>query len=55
VLYSIKDHRTIRLLALTKAILTSALTETHDLLSDLEDLHFDVPKPSPRKRRPRPA
>ena len=47
--YWIKDQRTLQVLALTKEILTSALTETRDLLTDLEGLRFDRPKPS-RKR-----
>jgi ArsR family transcriptional regulator len=40
VLYSVPDPRIFELLELTKTILTSSLTETRDLLAELETLDF---------------
>ena len=50
VLYSVSEPRVFQLLELTKAILTSSLTETRELLEELEGLDFvDTPKPRRRK------
>jgi ArsR family transcriptional regulator len=45
VYYSIRDPRVSQLLAVAKQILTSALTDSHTLLSDLAE------EPTPRARR----
>lgn len=47
--YRVKDPRVFELLAIAKDLITSALTETKDLLADLDDLEFTVP--GSRKRR----
>ena len=40
VYYRVKDPRVFDLLRIAKEILTSTLNETHDLLSDLEEIDF---------------
>ncbi|MHB1570546.1 MAG: ArsR/SmtB family transcription factor [Solirubrobacteraceae bacterium] len=52
VYYRIRDPRTSQLLAVAKQILTSALTESHTLLSDLTE---ERPARAPRRPRPRDA
>jgi DNA-binding transcriptional ArsR family regulator len=50
VLYSVSEPRVFDLLEVAKAILTSSLTETRELLEQLEGLDFaDAPKPRRRK------
>jgi hypothetical protein len=53
VLYSVSEPRVFQLLEVAKAILTSSLTETRELLEELEGLDFvDAPAAaSPRSRR----
>ena len=53
VIYSVSEPRIFQLLEVAKAILTSSLTETRDLLEELEGLDFaDSPAaPSSRSRR----
>lgn len=46
VIYSVADPRIFELLALAKSILTSSLSETRDLLADLERLDFAEPLPT---------
>lgn len=48
--YSVTDPRTFELLELAKAILTSSLTETRELLEELEGLEFTDPPPRRRRR-----
>lgn len=48
VLYSVSDPRIFELLEVAKAILTSTLHETRDLLAELEELEF---ADRPRRRR----
>ncbi len=50
VLYSVTDDRIFELLEVAKSILTSSLTETRDLLAELQTLTFSDRKPS-RSRR----
>lgn len=50
VLYSVAEPRVFQLLEIAKAILTSALTETRELLEELEGLDF-VDKPKRRRRK----
>ena len=50
VLYSVTDARMFELLELAKAILTSSLAESSQLLAELETLEF-VERPRPRQRR----
>lgn len=51
VLYSVSEPRVFQLLEVAKSILTSSLTETRELLEELEGLDFvETPPPSrPRK------
>lgn len=50
VIYSVADPRIFQLLELAKAILTSSLTETRELLEELEGMDFaDAPRPRRRK------
>ncbi len=50
VLYAVSEPRVFDLLEVAKAILTSSLTETRELLEELEGLDFvDAPKPRRRK------
>jgi ArsR family transcriptional regulator len=53
VLYSVTDPRIFELLEVAKSILTSSLTETRELLEELEGLDFgDQPaRPARRRRR----
>jgi len=48
VLYSVSDPRIFELLAVAKAILTTSLLGTRDLLAELETLDF--PEPTRRRR-----
>ncbi len=48
--YSVTDPRIFELLEVAKAILTNTLTETRQLLAELERLEF-VDHPEPRARR----
>ena len=49
--YSVTDPRIFELLEVARAILTNALTETRQLLAELERLEFvDHPEPRPRRR-----
>jgi ArsR family transcriptional regulator len=48
VYYAVKDARIFDLLAVAKEILTSTLTETQDLLTDLEGIEFTAKR---RRRR----
>jgi DNA-binding transcriptional ArsR family regulator len=50
VLYSVAEPRVFQLLEVAKAILTSSLTETRELLEELEGLDF-VDAPRPRRRK----
>ena len=50
VYYSASDERIFELLAVAKALLTSTLTETKDLLEELEGLDFESPAGPKRKR-----
>lgn len=50
VYYRVKDLRVFKLLAIAKDIITSALTETKDLLADLDHLEFTVPGSKSRRR-----
>ena len=51
VLYSVSEPRVFDLLEVAKAILTSSLTETRELLEELEGLDFaDAPKPRRKAR-----
>lgn len=43
VIYSVTDTRVFDLLAIAKQILTGNLTETRELLTALETLHFEPP------------
>lgn len=45
VFYSVTDPRVFQLLEVAKAILTSSLTETRELLEALEALDFEEPVP----------
>jgi DNA-binding transcriptional ArsR family regulator len=50
VLYSVSEPRVFELLEVAKAILTSSLTETRELLEQLEGMDFgETPKPRRRK------
>lgn len=49
VLYSVPDPRVFELLAVAKSILTTSLSETRDLLAELETLDF--PETQRRRRR----
>ena len=51
VIYAVPDPRIFELLAVAKAILTTSLTETRDLLEELEGLDFADAPPPPRRRR----
>ena len=51
VLYSVTEPRLFELLELAKTILTSSLTETRELLEELEGLDFI--ETTPRRRRSR--
>jgi ArsR family transcriptional regulator len=53
VIYSVSEPRIFQLLEVAKAILTSSLTETRELLEELEGLDFaeTPPAASPRSRR----
>ncbi len=53
VIYSVSEPRIFQLLEVAKAILTSSLTETRDLLEELEGLDFvnEPPATSSRSRR----
>ena len=51
VLYSVTEPRLFQLLELAKAILTSSLTQTRELLEELEGLDFA--DATPRRRRSR--
>lgn len=44
VYYHVKDPRTFQLLAAAKEIIASTLTETNELLTDLQGIEFVVPK-----------
>ena len=50
VLYSVSEPRVFELLEVAKSILTSSLTETRELLEELEGLDF---ADAPRRRRPK--
>lgn len=50
VLYSVSEPRIFDLLEVAKTILTSSLTETRELLEELEGLEFSAP-PRPRRRK----
>ena len=50
VLYAVSEPRVFQLLEVAKAILTSTLTETRELLEELEGLVFVEP-PARRRRR----
>lgn len=50
VLYSVSEPRVFQLLEVAKAILTSSLTETRELLEELEGMDF-VDAPRPRRRK----
>ena len=50
VLYRVTDDRIFQLLELAKAILTSSLSETRDLLADLESIDFAGPTKTRAKR-----
>jgi ArsR family transcriptional regulator len=50
VLYSVTDPRVFQLMELAKSILTSSLTETRELLEELESMELSEP-PRPKKRR----
>jgi ArsR family transcriptional regulator len=50
VLYSVTEPRIFELLEVAKSILTSSLTETRELLEELEGIDFADPAP-PRRRR----
>jgi ArsR family transcriptional regulator len=50
VLYSVAEPRLFELLEVAKTILTSSLTETRELLEELEGLDFVEPSRPPRKR-----
>lgn len=51
VYYSVTDPRVFDLLEVAKSILTSALTETRELLAELETLEFTGRRPSRRQNR----
>ena len=50
VLYSVPDPRVFELLEVAKAILTTSLTETRELLEELEGLDFADDRPRRRRR-----
>ena len=50
VLYSVSDDRIFQLLELAKAILTTSLSETRDLLAELESIDFASPANTRVKR-----
>lgn len=50
VIYSVSDPRVFQLLEVAKAILTSSLSETRELLEELEGMDFAA-RPAPRGRR----
>ena len=50
VLYSVSEPRVFQLLEVAKAILTSSLTETRELLEELEGMDF-VQRPRTRRRK----
>ena len=50
VLYSVTDARIFELLEVAKSILTSSLTETRELLAELQTMEF-VDRPVRRRRR----
>lgn len=50
VLYSVSEPRVFQLLEVARSILTSSLTETRELLEELEGLDFVV-TPKPRRQR----
>ncbi|MEO6988173.1 MAG: metalloregulator ArsR/SmtB family transcription factor [Aquihabitans sp.] len=51
VMYSVIDPRIFELLELTRAILSTSLTETRDLLAELETLDFTEPPASPKRAK----
>ena len=51
VLYVVVDPRIFQLLEVAKAIITGSLTETRDLLAELETVEFAGPPASGRRRR----
>ena len=56
VIYSVSEPRIFQLLEVAKAILTSSLTETRDLLEELEGLDFaDAPPAASSRSRRRKA
>ena len=50
VLYSVTDERMFELLEVAKAIITSTLAESTQLIAELNNLEF-VERPRPRRRR----
>lgn len=50
VYYRVKDPRVFKLLAIARDIITSALSETKDLLEDLGHLEFTAPMTRSRRR-----
>lgn len=50
VIYSVSEPRIFELLEVAKSILTSSLTETRELLEELEGLDFVGPSPKRRRR-----
>jgi DNA-binding transcriptional ArsR family regulator len=46
VMYSVVDPRVFQLLEVAKAIITTSLTETNDILADLASLDFAEPPPT---------
>jgi ArsR family transcriptional regulator len=51
VLYTVVDPRIFQLLEVAKAIITGSLTETRDLLAELETVEFAGPTSAGRRRR----
>jgi len=49
VYYHVKDPRVFQLLGAAKEIITSTLTETHELLSDLQNIEFVAPSKKARR------
>ncbi len=50
VIYSVAEPGLFQLLELAKALITSSLTQTRELLEELEAMDFDEPKASAKRR-----